>query len=354
MLDADALLQPISESEPSGEDLSFSTEFDHILESRRADDPNLEQGVWQTDIKAADWAGVRRNCSTLLKTRSKDLRLAAWLAESAARLDGFRGLATGFRVIEGLCDRYWEIVHPLPNDGDLEERIGNLSWLLANAQVWLREIPIVAAPQGRFCLNDFDYAQSHSSDSKRDPNRPGLELLEPARRDTPHDFYRTQIEALNDCSAALDALQAVVDMRLGMDGPSFTSTRDLLQHLQQTLHRFARDAGMLLSEHTDTAEAPTAPIEYERIETSSELPATAARGPAGFPASRKEALHQLRQVAEYFRRNEPHSPAAYLADKAARWADMPLHVWLKRVIKDNGTLEQMEEMLDVNEFSEGR
>ncbi len=28
---------------------------------------------------------------------------------------------------------------------------------------------------------------------------------------------------------------------------------------------------------------------------------------------------------------------------------MPLHVWLKRVIKDGSVLNQMEEMLDVNQ-----
>ncbi|HEC0958219.1 TPA: type VI secretion system protein TssA, partial [Klebsiella pneumoniae] len=81
---------------------------------------------------------------------------------------------------------------------------------------------------------------------------------------------------------------------------------------------------------------------------SEAAPVTAPRGPAGAPGSRKEALQQLRQVAEFFRRTEPHSPVAYLAEKAARWGEMPLHVWLKRVIKDHGTLEQMEEMLDVN------
>ena len=70
------------------------------------------------------------------------------------------------------------------------------------------------------------------------------------------------------------------------------------------------------------------------------MPATA--GPL---ASRRQALAQLRQVAEFFRRTEPHSPVAYLADKAARWGEMPLHVWLKRVIKDDATLAQMQEML---------
>ncbi len=55
---------------------------------------------------------------------------------------------------------------------------------------------------------------------------------------------------------------------------------------------------------------------------------------AGALTSRAQALQQLRLVADYFRRTEPHSPVAYLADKAARWGDMPLHAWLRAVVKE--------------------
>jgi type VI secretion system protein ImpA len=33
---------------------------------------------------------------------------------------------------------------------------------------------------------------------------------------------------------------------------------------------------------------------------------------------------------------------------------MPLHVWLKRVIKDSSVLDQMEEMLDINQNLDGQ
>jgi hypothetical protein len=36
-----------------------------------------------------------------------------------------------------------------------------------------------------------------------------------------------------------------------------------------------------------------------------------------------------------------------LADKAATWGDMPLHTWLKSVVKDPASLSFIEEMLDV-------
>jgi type VI secretion system protein ImpA len=82
--------------------------------------------------------------------------------------------------------------------------------------------------------------------------------------------------------------------------------------------------------------------------------AGAASGTGGPLRSRAQALQQLQQVAEFFRRTEPHSPVAYLAEKAARWGEMPLHVWLKRVIKDSSVLDQMEEMLDINQNLDGQ
>ncbi|KAG1243310.1 hypothetical protein G6F68_015870 [Rhizopus microsporus] len=108
MLDQEALLAPISENAPTGEDLSFSAEFDRIIENRRADDPTLDQGAWQTDIKYADWSSVLREADSLLQTRTKDLRLAGWLSEAATQLEGFQGLAAGYRVTAGLCDRFWD------------------------------------------------------------------------------------------------------------------------------------------------------------------------------------------------------------------------------------------------------
>jgi type VI secretion system protein ImpA len=63
--------------------------------------------------------------------------------------------------------------------------------------------------------------------------------------------------------------------------------------------------------------------------------------------TRTQALAQLRLVAEFFRRTEPHSPVAYLADKAAKWGEQPLHLWLRAVVKDEATLGRLEEMLGV-------
>jgi type VI secretion system protein ImpA len=64
-------------------------------------------------------------------------------------------------------------------------------------------------------------------------------------------------------------------------------------------------------------------------------------------SNRAQAVAQLRAVAEFFRRSEPHSPASYFADKAAAAAEQDLHTWLRSVVKDQASLAHIEELLGV-------
>lgn len=343
MIDIDTLLEPVSDTAPCGEDLSFSPEFDAIQEARRSDDATLDQGEWVTELKSADWFAVSRQCGQLLSARSKDLRLAVWLAEALTRTDGFAGLAGGYRLVAGLCERYWDEIHPRPDEDDQELRIGNLGWLLSQSVPWIRAIPLTNAPQGRFDAAALEAAargqrggEGHA-DTYPDPAR-----IDAARSATPFDFYQRLAEQVPLAQAALRELEAVVDARLGQNGPSFSATRDALDDVGTTALRMAATAGVALAE---AAAPPPLPTDGDAPEGASSVPA--ANRPAGEITSRKEALQQLRRVADFFRRTEPHSPVAYLADKAARWGNMPLHVWLKTVLKDNPALGQLEDLLDV-------
>jgi type VI secretion system protein ImpA len=64
-------------------------------------------------------------------------------------------------------------------------------------------------------------------------------------------------------------------------------------------------------------------------------------------SNRAQAVAQLRAVAEFFRRTEPHSPASYFAEKAAQAALQDLHTWLRTVVKDEASLAHIEELLGV-------
>ncbi len=349
MLDLERLLASISETAICGDDLSFSDEFDRIREARRNDDPTLDQGAWVTELKSANWPEVVAQTARLLETRSKDLQLAVWFTEAAARTRSLTGLALGYRLIAGLCDRYWEQLFPALDDGDPEPRIGNLAWLAAGSPTWIGSIPIVSAGQGRFSKLDFDTARRRASNGEEGTatdSLPLLAALEAAKRETPHAFYRETIDAATDCREALQAMETAIDARLGIDGPSFGKAQDALSDVHGMLRRFASDVGVRDVGDLAADEAPPSAAMAEAAAT------TAAND--GVLRSRREALAQLRAVADFFRRTEPHSPVAYLADKAARWGEMSLHDWLKRVVKDDNALTHLQELLDVPDGDRAR
>ena len=68
------------------------------------------------------------------------------------------------------------------------------------------------------------------------------------------------------------------------------------------------------------------------------------------PQSRADALRRLEAVAAYFRRTEPHSPVAYLVERAVRWGAMPLEEWLREIIKSDDVLGSVKEHLGIKDL----
>lgn len=337
------LLIPVSAARACGEDIAFSSEVDDIARARLFDDPSLDQGEWVVALKEADWPFVATRCARLIESKSKDLRLAVWLAEAQAKTRRFRGLGDGFAVLAGLCEHYWDGLYPAADeDGDYEQRTGNLGWLLARTPQLVREMPVTE--DLAYCLADFDAARQRAAsgnggnsgnsgqlwNSATPEQGPTLAELEAARQRNSPAFNAALLADAEYCLATLGELEAVSDRRLGAEGPAFHGARAALQTV---VTMFAPLAGAARSS-TTAADA----------EGQGGAHAGLAHGGAA-TGDRAQALAQLRQVAEFFRRTEPHSPVAYLADKAASWGELPLHLWLRAVVKDPAVLGQLDELL---------
>jgi type VI secretion system protein ImpA len=327
MFTVDQLLNPVSAASPCGEDLAFSPELDAIAQARKADDPSIEQGAWVTTLKEADWKFVAKRCALLIETRSKDLQLAVWLAEASAKTGGLRSLGDALLVAAALCERYWDGLYPQPDEDGFERRIGNLCWLAARVPQLVTEHPVTEG--AALSMRDIEAARTHGAEA--------IANVEAARGRTSKSFQQALLDDCRHCLAALEALEKAVDERLGADGPGFSGARTALQNLAHFVTP------------TASAVAPLAPGALPTVPPAGSVTPAAVMMPvlAGAIASRAQALGQLRAVAEYFRQTEPHSPVAYLADKAAQWGEQPLHLWLKAVVKDAGALAHVEELLGI-------
>jgi type VI secretion system protein ImpA len=336
MLNLEKLLAPVGGARPCGEDLAFSSEIDAIVRARQADDPSLEQGAWVTELKEADWKFVAKQCAHLIEQRSKDLQLAVWLAEAEARTRGLRGMADSLVLIAALCDRYWDGLYPLPDEDGNERRIGNLSWMASRIAPLLREIPLTEGQTG-YALRDFDVARMHGGDE--------LAKLETAKARSSPAFFEALLRDCEHCAGALERIEHSVDERLGADGPSFTAAKSGLQSVLLFVKPMVKEGA---SKPVGAGgQADHGAVASAQPPTQQTMPAEAQGMPGGPPQSRTQALAQLREVAEFFRRTEPHSPVAYLAEKAAHWGEQPLHVWLRSVVKDDASFAHIEEMLGV-------
>lgn len=361
---SELMLEPLDSAHGScGEDMTFSSEFDEIQEARRFDDPSLSQGEWITTVKEADWNAVIRMCRQLLETRSKDLRLAAWLTEGKGKVKGLDGLTEGYELMSTLCETFWQSIHPLVDeDGEQEARIGVLDWLVNQTSRLIKETPLTKSAKGTYSSIDRECARTTSRNIELNPDQAEelmraavvtMETFDAALRDTPASYFVEGVRGSERLKVAMKRLQEILDVRLGEHSPAFSQAFDTLDELS---HFFRRNAGYPTkteapSELEQTLDEADPFGNEERREPSmgGEAADTSNSHFRGAIRSREQAIHQLVEIANFFRHTEPHSPVAYLAEKAAKWGSMPLHVWLRTVLKDENALSRMEELLGVDE-----
>lgn len=351
------LLEPIPGSHPGGSDLAYFKEFDEIREARRADDPSLAQGAWETEIKAAQWPLVRELCEAALRDKSKDFQIACWYTEALTRLEGFSGLETGLKLLNGLLTDFWEFAYPELDPSDLEERISKFEWLDTQMPHVVRCVPMTSIASGGYSWLQWEESRNVENIGARDAKAKETALAEGKLAADTFDkavtasggkFYETLVEQLLAVQAAQVELKQHVDRAFGADAPSLRGLRDTITACVDLAQRLALRTGAKMQALPEAS--PAADVVVTEHKRPTPMNAPQFSGPI---QSRDEAVKQLREVARFFRDTEPHSPVSLLAERAARWAEMPLEQWLSTVIKDDATLGHLRELLDWERASNG-
>lgn len=122
----ESLLEPITPEHPAGQDLSGSSLWAAIAESRRRGSP-ASLAVAGRDPEAHDWSLVEQLTRSALQKQSKDIRIAIWWLEAQLHLRAMEGLCEGLQLLREMLERFWDQgLHP---DEDFEMRTGMLEWL---------------------------------------------------------------------------------------------------------------------------------------------------------------------------------------------------------------------------------
>jgi type VI secretion system protein ImpA len=359
VVDVEALLAPVAGENPAGESLQYSGLYDEIREARRSDD-TLEQGDWQHEPKTAEWPKVVDLATGALAASTKDFQVCAWLGEALVELYGFVGLRDGLRVMRGMHEQFWENGYPLIEDGDMDGRANALSFMDTRIEIPLKRVLLTKAGG-----SGADYSYLQWEDSTRFDFPENTEALDAdaiakatelraqaeaegrttgeqwrkAKGATRRAFYEETYLVLNQCWDEFQLLDRVMDEKFGRQTPGLGATKKTLDAVRTQVEKIVKEKRIL---------EPDPVLDGASSAAGGEADGTSAgtSGSAGGPlGSRTDALRQLAEVAQYFQRTEPHSPVAYLVNRAIKWGQMPLELWLEDVIKDGTVLGHLKETL---------
>jgi type VI secretion system protein ImpA len=375
------LLAPLGGELPGGEWLRLDPVYDEIKRRRSEEDAALPQGVWQRELKRADWAGTAELCAEVLATRSKDLQVGAWLTEAWLQLEGFPGLERGVRLLAGLCRAYWaELNPPLDEDG-ADARLSPLAWMADRLPRRLKAVA-VTAPAGEDAL---PYGWADWEAGRYLGNLALVDAAEAAKGEergmvpqpkflisaslTPAAWFVGLGSQTAGALAALDDLGAALAERCGEAAPSLTPLKEPLLAVQSFAARIVEErrqkgelpgvgAGGGESEADGDAPAdPTAPTTLDRAAATAPSGADPpGRGSqrlhgripaAGAITSRAQAYEQLGAAADYLLRAEPHSPVPYLVRRAVSWGNLSLAELLEELLAKNADLATIYTLLGI-------
>lgn len=366
MVEFDALLQPISTEKPAGENLRLDPgdlTFSQLEEFRTEVDPTLDAGG---ESRSANWLGVISLCEESLTERTKDLEIAAFYTQGLVAVEGVGGLLTGLRAVRGLIEEFWDHVHPGWDEGEIIEpiRARPISWLGSSREFLATVKKLqVTDPIGDTARSWFDYEQSKrvdkaavSSDQTvyKELVAGGLITGEQWRGSlggTPPERLGATIAALKECIAELAALDKACEDRFKEDPPYLMDLISLLEEIMEYLEQYASSGGSGATVAAPAAGVPQrAPGSAPVAAATAGIPASGA--PAGPIGSRDEAYRRLREVAEFLRKTEPHSPVPPLLDRAVRWGNMSFEKLFDDVVKNKDARVQTRDLLGLESSGE--
>lgn len=129
----------INEGAFSGSDIRYCSEYE-LLESELAKATALHETA------GTDWEKVSEVSEALLRTQSKDLRVATWLTWSLYQRESFAGLQAGLGMLRYLCCEHWTSLFP----AKLRTRAAALIWLIPRMEQALAEHVAVGEQLGLF------------------------------------------------------------------------------------------------------------------------------------------------------------------------------------------------------------
>jgi type VI secretion system protein ImpA len=334
LLELEALLAPISESAPCGENLEYQPEF-AALEEAALGKPERNMGA-QTIAGEPPNFGLLLARSNELLRRSKDLRIAAHLTRACIDKQGFVGLHQGLALLHRLLANYWPTLHPQldPDDGnDPTMRLSALSALSSpELLAALRSAPLFTTQvAGPISLRQLAIASGELA-PPGDGQKVDTNLLEAGFREVPLPALQAVASALQGARDELKGLSEAFQKGAGgVQGPDFSALDRVVYQAQGVvrprLQARASEAGAPNGAGAPASEGAARANgsgngggDMGGNGTGVAAAEEQSRGINGVVRNRDDVVLLLDKIIGYYERHEPSSPLPLLLSRCRKLA----------------------------------
>ena len=309
----------VSQLSPCGENMEYDPRM-MALEEDIVGKPEQQMGDSIIPATPPNWKDILKNAASLLED-TRDLRVFIyWTAAQLAR-EGLSGLYEGLQHILYFSTEAWDELWPVPDDGDVQERLSAFALLSPMAGSFDADMTVVqllldqklcfSHAVGSYSLRDIREAQETGNEEAR-------KLIRAAYLDSPE----AELEKVKTCIDNI--LQCLRDIREcydnhGMGTPDLRMITDIVKEMQ--LFYKSQPAEQPEAPAPTVSEAPSASVSAAPAAAVGPVAAVPVALPAAAPGvinGRQDAIRTMKALCQWFEENEPSSPVPYFLKRAIR------------------------------------
>lgn len=311
----------VSQLSPCGENMEYDPRM-MALEEDIVGKPEQQMGDSIIPATPPNWKDILKNAASLLED-TRDLRVFIyWTAAQLAR-EGLSGLYEGLQHILYFSTEAWDELWPVPDDGDVQERLSAFALLSPMAGSFDADMTVVqllldqklcfSHAVGNYSLRDIREAQETGNEEAR-------KLIRAAYLDSPE----AELEKVKTCIDNI--LQCLRDIREcydhhGMGTPDLRMITDIVKEMQlfyksQPAEQPSAPASVPAAEAPVAVASPVAPA--ATVGAVAAVPVALPAAAPGVINGRQDAIRTMKALCQWFEENEPSSPVPYFLKRAIR------------------------------------
>ena len=358
------LLSPLAEDNFCGEYLKSNrqsfrplrNEFNVAQTSLRKLNQNPEADELDAILEdnKNNWDLLSNSLVEVFTHSSRDIELAGWMMVSQAIVDTrLNGALQTCLWLEELVDKHWSSLQPILPENKIKStqeneilneinsfKVKAFAQLLGESEgSGLLYSPLLMVP----LIGDLDFSRYQSEEYKGNLSEIRGHYRAIALAD------KTQVIALlqnldkfkNSLKSIEKKVVAICQQHL-LPHPGFKFIISIIEKMLNAVEFISGLKPDITKPATVTKTISNVSDDVQGEENTSKVESVEMESPqvtASFTSStnqqllnRDQAFQQLQEIADYFRKTEPHSPVAYLLDKSIRWGYMPLPELMKELL----------------------